>query len=129
MMDGSKAFNSFSVDDTAKAKKFYGETLGLSVSEDRKMGVLMLKLNGGAPVILYPKQDHKPASFTVLNFPVASVDKAVDELTGRGVKFEHYSDPGIKTDARGISHEKGGPVIAWFKDPAGNILSVVEAAV
>ena len=125
MLKDSHAFSSFSVNDIRKAKEFYGETLGLEVSEE-DMGVLMLHLAGGTKVIAYPKPNHSPATFTILNFPVASVDKAVDELTKRGVRFEIYDEPDLKTDERGISRGGGGPVIAWFKDPAGNILSVLE---
>ena len=125
MLKESAAIASFSVNDTAKAKEFYGKTLGLSVS-DSEMGVLNLQLEGGTKVFIYPKPNHQPATFTVLNFPVKSVEDAVDELTKRGVRFEIYDAPGIKTDKRGISREGGGPTIAWFKDPAGNILSVLE---
>ncbi|HVH66703.1 MAG TPA: VOC family protein [Gemmatimonadales bacterium] len=124
MLATSKAFSGFSVNDIQKAKEFYGRTLGLSVSEAN--GLLHLQLGGGAEVIVYPKPNHTPATFTILNFPVDSVDNAVDELTKRGVRFETYDQPGLKTDAKGI-HRGRGPVIAWFKDPAGNILSVLEA--
>ena len=124
MFNTSKAFSSFSVNDIAKAKDFYTKSLGLYVSESN--GLLTLHLGGGGNVMIYPKPNHTPATFTVLNFSVDSVDKAVDELTKRGVRFEIYDMPGLKTDERGISRGNGGPVIAWFKDPAGNILSVVE---
>ena len=123
MLDKSKAFSGFSVNDTQKAKDFYGRTLGLEVSESN--GLLSLNLAGGTTVLIYPKPNHVPATFTVLNFPVDSVDKAVDELTKRGVRFQIYNEPDLKTDERGI-FRGGGPVIAWFKDPAGNILSVLE---
>ncbi|HEU5262915.1 MAG TPA: VOC family protein [Gemmatimonadales bacterium] len=123
MFKDSKAFSGFSVDDIQKAKEFYGRTLGLKVSEDH--GFLHLHLAGGATVLVYPKPNHTPATFTILNFPVDSVDKAVDELTRRGVRFEIYNDDALKTDQRGV-FRGGGPVIAWFKDPAGNILSVLE---
>jgi catechol 2,3-dioxygenase-like lactoylglutathione lyase family enzyme len=123
MLRDSHAFGGFSVDDIGKARAFYEQTLGLEVSES--MGLLTLHLAGGAVVIVYPKADHVPATFTVLNFPVASVDAAVDELAARGVRFEHYDLPNITTDEKGISRG-AGPVIAWFKDPAGNILSVLE---
>lgn len=123
MLKDSKAFSGFSVNDIPKAKKFYGETLGLEVSESN--GVLTLRLAGGASVLIYPKPNHTPATFTILNFPVDSVDKAVDDLTKRGVRFEIYNQPELKTDERGI-FRNGGPTIAWFKDPAGNILSVLE---
>src|SRR5258707_15201587 len=123
MLNGSKAFSGFSVDDTEKAKEFYAGTLGLDVSESH--GLLNLHLAGGARVIIYPKPTHQPASFTILNFPVSNVEKAVDELTQRGVRFEIYNQPNLKTDERGI-FRGGGPIIAWFKDPAGNIFSVLE---
>jgi len=123
MLEKSKAFSGFSVNDIQKAKEFYGRTLGLEVSESN--GLLNLRLAGGTAVLIYPKPNHVPATFTVLNFPVDSVDKAVDELMKRGVRFQIYSEPDLKTDERGI-FRGGGPVIAWFKDPAGNILSVLE---
>lgn len=123
MLNDSKAFSGFSSNDIPKAKTFYGTTLGLNVSEEH--GLLTLHLAGGNNVLIYPKENHQPATFTVLNFPVDSVDETVDELTSRGVKFERYDMPDLKTDERGI-HRNGGPVIAWFKDPAGNILSVLE---
>ena len=126
MLEKSKAFNSFSVNDTKKAKEFYSRTLGLEVSESD--GMLDLHLSGGGNVLIYPKPNHTPASFTVLNFPVDSVDKTVDELTRRGVHFEIYNEPNLKTGTKGISRGNGGPTIAWFKDPAGNILSVLEAS-
>lgn len=124
MLANSKAFSGFSVNDIQKAKEFYGRTLGLPVSEAN--GMLHLELGGGPEVIVYPKPNHTPATFTILNFPVDSVDKAVDELSQRGVRFETYDQPDLKTDAKGI-HRGRGPAIAWFKDPAGNILSVLEA--
>ncbi len=123
MFEKSKAFSGFSVNDTQKAKEFYGRTLGLEVSESN--GLLNLRLAGGTTVLIYPKPNHTPATFTILNFPVDNVDKAVDELTKRGVRFEIYNQPNLKTDERGV-FRGGGPVIAWFKDPAGNILSVLE---
>ncbi|MGH2373396.1 MAG: VOC family protein [bacterium] len=123
MLRDSKAFGGFSVKDIPKAKEFYGKTLGLEVSESN--GLLTLHLAGGASVLIYPKPNHTPATFTVLNFPVDNVDKAVDELNKRGVRFEIYNEPDLKTDERGIARN-GGPTIAWFKDPAGNILSVLE---
>jgi catechol 2,3-dioxygenase-like lactoylglutathione lyase family enzyme len=123
MLKESKAFSGFAVPDMEKAKEFYGETLGLKVSEDH--GVLTLHLAGGNNVLIYPKSNHVPATFTVLNFPVDDVDLAVDELKKRGVRFEIYDTAGIKTDEKGIMRENG-PTIAWFKDPAGNILSVLE---
>ena len=123
MLTDSKAFSGFSVNDIPKARKFYGETLGLKVSETN--GLLTLRLASGASVLVYPKPNHTAATFTVLNFPVDSVDETVDELTKRGVRFEIYNEPNLKTDERGI-FRNGGPTIAWFKDPAGNILSVLE---
>ncbi len=124
MLGKSKAFSGFAVPDIEKAKKFYGETLGLKVSEDH--GLLTLHLAGGNNVLIYPKPNHVPATFTILNFPVDDVDLAVDELKKRGVRFEIYDLPDLKTDEKGIMRGKG-PTIAWFKDPAGNILSVLEA--
>ena len=123
MLKDSKAFSGFSVDNLQVAKDFYGRILGLNVSESH--GLLQLHLTGGSRVLVYPKPNHAPATFTILNFPVDNVDAAVDELTKRGVRFEIYDQPGLKTDERGILRG-GGPVIAWFKDPAGNILSVLE---
>ena len=126
MLKDADAFSGFSVDDVEKAKKFYGQTLGLKVSKVPEMeDILELHLGSGAKVLIYPKPDHQPATFTILNFPVDDVDEAVDELTRRGVRFERY-DGDIKTDEKGISRGNGGPTIAWFKDPAGNILSVLE---
>ena len=124
MLGDSKAFSGFAAPDTGKLKEFYGQTLGLKVSEDH--GLLTLHLAGGTKVLIYPKADHVPATFTVLNFPVGDVDQAVDELSKRGVRFEKYDGPEIKTDEKGIMRGNG-PTIAWFKDPAGNILSVLEA--
>lgn len=123
MLRDSKAFSGFSAGDIRTAKKFYAETLGLDVSESH--GLLTLRLAGGNNVLIYPKPNHVPATFTVLNFPVNDVDVAVDELTKRGVRFEMYDLPEIKTDKKGIMRGNG-PTIAWFKDPAGNILSVIE---
>ena len=124
MLKESKAFSGFAVDDIQKAKEFYGQTLGLEVSEE-PMGLLGLNLAGGTTVLIYPKPNHAPAAFTILNFPVDSVDKVVDELTRRGVRFEIYNEPELKTDEKGVMRGNG-PTIAWFKDPAGNILSVLE---
>ncbi len=121
------AFSTFSVDDLAKAKEFYGTTLGLEVVEVPEMdGFLDLRLADGAHVVVYPKGEaHVPASFTILNFPVADVDAAVAALTERGVRFEQYEGV-LATDERGV-HRDDGPPIAWFTDPAGNILSVIES--
>src|SRR6266487_891611 len=123
MLGDSKAFSGFSASDIEKAKEFYGRTLGLKVSESN--GLLTLHLAGGNNVLIYPKPNHTPATFTVLNFPVKDVDQAVDDLAKRGVHFEIYDLPDIKTDKKGIMRGNG-PMIAWFKDPAGNILSVLE---
>ena len=123
MLGDSKSFSGFSVDDIQKAKEFYGQTLGLKVSESH--GLLTLHFAGGNNVLIYPKPNHAPATFTVLNFPVGNVDKAVDELAKRGVRFEIYNTPDIKTNEKGIMRGKG-PTIAWFKDPAGNIFSVLD---
>jgi catechol 2,3-dioxygenase-like lactoylglutathione lyase family enzyme len=124
MFKAANAFSGFSVDDLERAKQFYGETLGLNVSENP--AGLELQLGGGARVFVYPKPNHEPATFTVLNFPVANIDQAVDDLTAAGVRFERYE--GMESDERGVSRGGGGPTIAWFKDPAGNILSVLEQA-
>jgi predicted enzyme related to lactoylglutathione lyase len=124
MFHDTKAFSGFSVNDVQRAKEFYGQTLGLEV-RDLPMGVLELQLAGGTNILVYPKPNHTPATFTILNFPVDDVEQAVDKLTKRGVNFEHYNQPGLKTDEKGVHHGEG-PVIAWFKDPAGNILSVLE---
>lgn len=119
----AKSFSSFSVNDLRRAKEFYGETLGLEVKETPEG--LELHTNNNV-VFLYPKPNHTPASFTVLNFHVNDIERAVDELKALGVSLEHYNMPDIKTDERGIARGPHGPIIAWFKDPAGNILSVLE---
>lgn len=122
MLANSPAFSGYSVDDVASAKQFYGETLGLEVTESQ--GLLTLHLPGGRDTLIYPKGDaHRPATFTVLNFPVDDIESAVDGLSSRGIEFERYD--GIEQDERGIARA-GGPLIAWFTDPAGNILSVLE---
>jgi catechol 2,3-dioxygenase-like lactoylglutathione lyase family enzyme len=122
MFKDTHAFSGFSVNDIPRAKHFYGETLGLNVSEE--YGMLQLQLATGATVLVYPKENHEPASFTILNFPVADVEQAVDRLTEAGVPFEHYAGD-LQTDEKGIFRGEG-PTIAWFRDPAGNILSVLE---
>ncbi|MET7332790.1 VOC family protein [Nonomuraea sp. NPDC005650] len=122
MFGTTKAFSGFSVNDISAARRFYGETLGLRVSEEH--GMLTLHIEGGADILVYPKENHAPATFTILNFPVEDIDKAVEELTGRGVRFERYE--GFAQDARGVLRGEGGPPIAWFTDPAGNVLSVIE---
>jgi catechol 2,3-dioxygenase-like lactoylglutathione lyase family enzyme len=123
MLENSKAFSGFAAPDIAKEKEFYSRTLGLKTSENH--GLLRLHLAGGNDVLIYPKPDHTPATYTVLNFPVDDVDQAVDKLTKRGVQFEHYNRADLKTDEKGIMRGNG-PTIAWFKDPAGNILSVLK---
>jgi catechol 2,3-dioxygenase-like lactoylglutathione lyase family enzyme len=122
MLTDSPAFSGFSVSDPGRARTFYAETLGLRV-EDGNGGMFFLKLAGGRDTLVYPSPQHAPASYTVLNFPVDDIEAAVDELVGRGVVFTKYD--GIPTDERGIMRE-GGPLIAWFTDPAGNVLSVIE---
>lgn len=122
MLKYSKAFSGFSITDLVEAKEFYQDILGLTVEEQESpMPLLRLHLATGGTVMVYPKIDHQPATYTVLNFPVEDIDTAVDELTTRGVVFEHYEG----TDEKGI-FRSGGPLIAWFKDPSGNILSVLE---
>ncbi|MPZ71711.1 MAG: VOC family protein [Nitriliruptorales bacterium] len=123
MLTDAQAFSGFSVDDLSAAKRFYGDTLGMKVSEEN--GLLTLHIAGGYKVLAYPKPDHAPASFTILNFPVDEIDRAVDELTQRGVEFERYE--GFDQDDRGVARGPDGPPIAWFTDPAGNILSLLEA--
>ncbi|HYZ10428.1 MAG TPA: VOC family protein [Actinomycetota bacterium] len=121
MLGSSKAFSGFSVDDIPAAKRFYGDTLGLEVTEAN--GMLTLHPAGGATILVYPKPDHTPATFTILNFPVDDIDAAVDELARRGVEFQRYE--GSSQDEKGI--QRGvGPPIAWFADPAGNILAVLQ---
>lgn len=129
MLKDSKAFSGFSVTDIAKARKFYEGVLGLKVSEEEGMG-LDLHLANGTHVFLYPKDDHQPATYTVLNFPVDDLDEVVDGLIEKGVEFERYPDSDfIKQDAKGIARSDDpakGPSIAWFKDPFGNVLSVLQ---
>jgi catechol 2,3-dioxygenase-like lactoylglutathione lyase family enzyme len=121
MFGDTKAFSGFSVDDIPAARRFYGETLGLTVTEEH--GMLDLHLAGGTEILVYPKNDHRPATYTILNFPVDDIDQAVDQLAQRGVEFQSY--PGLETDEHGV-FRGGGPYIAWFKDPAGNVLSVLQ---
>jgi catechol 2,3-dioxygenase-like lactoylglutathione lyase family enzyme len=125
MLTNSPAFSGFSVNDLAIAKQFYGETLGLHVERDQ-MG-LTLRLASGTHIFVYDKPDHQPASYTILNFPVDDIDQVVDELAAKGISFEHYGMPGQdeKGIARGLAAHRG-PDIAWFKDPSGNILSVLQ---
>jgi predicted enzyme related to lactoylglutathione lyase len=124
MFSKTRAFSSFSVDNIERAKAFYGEVLGLRV-EDSPMGLIVLHLESGNSIMAYPKPNHVPATFTILNFAVDSIETAVDQLAEKGVSFEQY-DGQIKTDEKGICRNPEGPAIAWFKDPAGNILSVLE---
>ncbi len=123
MFENTKAFSGFSVNDIPAAKQFYGDTLGLRVSEEN--GMLTLHIADDRPVLVYPKEDHQPASFTILNFPVDDIEATVDALFDRGVHFERYEGTDVETDERGI-FRGGGPLIAWFKDPAGNVLSVIQ---
>jgi len=121
MFANTKAFSGFAVDDLQKAQEFYGQTLGLQTSEEH--GLLTLHLAGERNTLVYPKPGHTPADYTILNFPVDDIDAAVDELVARGVQIERYD--GLGQDERGINRG-GGPFIAWFKDPAGNVLSVLQ---
>jgi len=124
MFKDTKAFSGFSVDDIPAAQRFYGETLGLEVSEDN--GMLTLHVAGDTDILVYPKGDqHEPASFTIVNFPVDDIEATVDALADRGVEFERYEGTDLETDEKGI-FRGGGPPIAWFKDPAGNVLSVIK---
>jgi catechol 2,3-dioxygenase-like lactoylglutathione lyase family enzyme len=127
MLDGKKAFSSFAVNDTAAAKQFYGETLGLDI-EENEMG-LQLKAGDGNGIFIYIKSNHQPADYTILNLPVEDIDQAVEELAEKGVAFEHYDEEQIKTDEKGVARGRTagrGPDIAWFRDPAGNILSILQ---
>jgi catechol 2,3-dioxygenase-like lactoylglutathione lyase family enzyme len=121
MFKNTKAFSGFAVDDVDKAREFYAETLGIEVSEEN--GLLTLHIAGDRPTLVYPRPNHTPAEYTILNFPVDDIDQAVDDLTARGVQFERYED--FDQDERGIMRGEGPP-IAWFKDPAGNVLSVIK---
>jgi catechol 2,3-dioxygenase-like lactoylglutathione lyase family enzyme len=125
MLSGSKAFSSYSTNDIPATKTFYADTLGLDVTEE--MGALNLSLAGGQRVFIYPKDDHQPATFTVLNIEVDDIDSAVERLTAAGVRFERYGEE-FGQDARGIARDENGPPIAWFKDPAGNIVSVIQTS-
>ena len=126
MFTTDRAFSGFSVDDIDAARSFYRDILGLETVDD-EMGFFSLRLASGASVFVYPKPNHEPASFTILNFPVADVGAAVDELNAKGVVTKIYSDDEFPTDSKGIMHEQG-PEIAWFRDPAGNVLAVLEAS-
>jgi catechol 2,3-dioxygenase-like lactoylglutathione lyase family enzyme len=123
MFEQTKAFSTFSADDIPRAKDFYAKTLGLKVTEQD--GLLILHVAGDRDIVVYPKADHTPASFTILNFPVDDVEATVDALIERGVDFERYEGSANETDEKGI-FRGGGPLIAWFKDPAGNVLAVIE---
>jgi len=130
MIDSTKAFSSFSVNDIEKASDFYQNVLGLEVNKIPmgENGLLEINIGGGAKVMVYPKPNHVPATFTVLNFPVSDLEKTVDELTSRGVKFEQYDIGDLKTNEKGIVYGNGqGPDIAWFTDPAGNIIGVMQS--
>lgn len=118
----AKAFSGFSVNNIARAKQFYGETLEMVVREEQ--GMLNLHLGSGADVLIYPKDDHKPAAFTILNFPVSDVEECVEQLNKKGIQFEQYSGE-LRTDEKGI-YRGDGHTMAWFKDPDGNILSILE---
>ena len=124
MFTGDGAFSGFSVDDIDAAETFYGETLGLTVTKNR-MGFLDVHLAPGGTLLIYTKPNHEPASFTILNFPVDDVEAAVDDLNARGVVTKIYTDPDFGTDAKGMSRGRG-PDICWFRDPAGNVLSVLS---
>jgi catechol 2,3-dioxygenase-like lactoylglutathione lyase family enzyme len=124
MFRETKAFSGFAVPDIAAAKAFYGDTLGIDVTEEN--GMLTLHLAGGRDTLVYPKPDHVPATYTILNFPVDDVEATVDALTAKGVEFQKYEGEDYSTDEKGIMRQSG-PLIAWFTDPAGNILSVLEA--
>jgi catechol 2,3-dioxygenase-like lactoylglutathione lyase family enzyme len=124
MFTDTPAFSGFAVDDLDAARSFYRDTLGLKVT-DEEMGFITLHLAGDRPTMVYPKPDFTPATYTILNFPVDDVDAAVDELSGRGVEFERYE--GFEQDEKGIARDPRGPAIAWFRDPAGNILAVLES--
>jgi catechol 2,3-dioxygenase-like lactoylglutathione lyase family enzyme len=122
MFANTKAFSGFAVDDLPIAQEFYGETLGLKTSEEH--GLMTLHLAGDRPTLVYPKPGHRPADYTILNFPVEDIDAAVEQLASRGVHFERYD--GFEQEPNGV-FRGGGPLIAWFKDPAGNVLSVLQA--
>ena len=124
MFKDTKAFSGFAVDDSDAARKFYGETLGIEVKvEDEEIGLLTLNLSGDRPTLVYPRPGHKPADYTILNFPVDDIDAAVDALVERGIEMKRYE--GFDQDEKGIMRDQG-PNIAWFTDPAGNVLSVIE---
>ncbi|MGQ0560974.1 MAG: VOC family protein [Gemmatimonadota bacterium] len=124
MIKGKDVYGSFSVNDLERAREFYSDTLGLDVTKMDEG--LSLKVGRDSKIFIYPKPNHTPATFTVLNLPVDNVEETVDELSGRGVRFEVYGEGELKTDEKGIHREAAGPAIAWFRDPAGNYVSVLE---
>jgi catechol 2,3-dioxygenase-like lactoylglutathione lyase family enzyme len=124
VLTDTPAISGFAVPDTARARAFYGDTLGIRITEDNDEGILTLHLAGDRDTIVYPKPDHVPATYTILNFVVDDIDAAVDGLAARGVTFEHYD--GFDQDEKGVMRNGPGPLVAWFKDPAGNILSVFQ---
>jgi catechol 2,3-dioxygenase-like lactoylglutathione lyase family enzyme len=126
MLKDSPMWSSFAVTDIEAARAFYGGTLGLDVRDSPDTGLLEIHDRSGTRVLVYPKPDHEPAGFTVLNFPVPDVDAAVDALIAAGVRMEQYDNEYIKTDAKGIARDDRGPQIAWFRDPSGNILAVLQ---
>src|SRR5919112_341704 len=123
MIDPSKGFNGFAVPDIDAARAFYGDVLGVEVSQEGAN--LQLHIGGGTPTFVYPKPDHQPATYTILNFPVSDIEAAVDDLTAKGVRFERYEGTPIETDAKGV-FRGAGPLIAWFSDPAGNVISLIQ---
>jgi predicted enzyme related to lactoylglutathione lyase len=128
MLQTKAAFSTFAVPDLDAARRFYGQTLGLQVRDQPEMGVMEIRVGDSQPVTVYPKPDFRPATFTVLNFVVDDIDRAVADLNANGVRMERYDDlPDMKPDAKGIVRDPNGPAIAWFTDPAGNILSLMEA--
>ena len=132
ILTNAPVFASFAVKDIDLARKFYANTLGLDVREDKQMGILEIHSPDKSHVLVYPKPDHEPANFTVLNLQVRDIDEIVDSMTATGLKFERYNTPDIQTDAKGVARGdtqrdgSKGPSIAWFRDPSGNIVSVME---
>ena len=123
MIDPTRAFSGFAVPDIEAARTFYADVLGVEATQENDN--LLLHLGGGAPTFVYPKPDHQPATYTILNFPVPDIEAAVDDLTAKGVRFERYEGTPIETDAKGV-FRGAGPLIAWFTDPAGNVLSLIQ---
>ena len=127
ILKGTRMFSSFAVKDIEATRRFYTEKLGLDVRDSVESGLLEIHGSNDSPILVYPKPDHQPAVFTVLNFSVKDVDSTVEALTSAGIRMQHYNGTdGPKTDAKGIARDSGGPAIAWFTDPSGNILSVLE---